>query len=130
MYCIVGPKRLAEKGRNIQGPIFPLGPIWFGAETSCLPDNWKFCATESSVCLSQNLSRLLLINYWCNFIQTFQEWSLHVYIFLWFNEFCQSYGPLIEIWSMRISFDERTFLASWRLPLINAISMKLYRSDQ
>jgi hypothetical protein len=29
-------KRLEENGRNVLGPIFLQGPIWFGAETSCL----------------------------------------------------------------------------------------------
>jgi hypothetical protein len=35
-----------------------------------------FSVVCPSVRPSQNLSGLLLINYWCNFIQTLQEWSV------------------------------------------------------
>jgi hypothetical protein len=80
-----------------------------------------------SVCLSlQNLSGLLLINYWCNFIQTLQEWSVpslvvHIVSIFRFNDFCQSYGPLIIF-----IFKVCPYYFSYTT---NAISMKLYRID-
>ena len=55
-------------------------------------------------CLCQSVrhktSGPLLNNYWCNFITTLQEWSVpslvvHIIDILQFNNFCQSYGPLM-----------------------------------
>ena len=58
-----------------------------------------------SVLLSQHLSRLLLKNYWCDFVQTLQEWlsikSGCAYgeptLKLQFIDFC---GPLMIFWLM------------------------------
>jgi hypothetical protein len=75
-----------------------------------------------SVCPSQNLSGLLLINFWCNFIQTLQEWSVTSLVSIfWFNDFCQSYGPLL-IFIFKVCPDYFSYTT-------NAISMKLYRID-
>jgi hypothetical protein len=70
---------------------------WFLAEL------WPFDKKVFfSVCcqIHKSLSGLLLINYWCNFIQTLQEWSVpslvvHIVSIFRLNDFCQSYGPLI-----------------------------------
>jgi hypothetical protein len=77
-------------------------------------------------CPSQNLSGLLLINYWCNFIQTLQELSVpslvvHIVSIFRFNDFCQSYGPVI-IFNFKVCPDYFSYTT-------NAISMKLYRID-
>ena len=49
---------------------------------------------------SQILSGLLLGNFWCDFIQTLQKWLVpsqvvHIISIFQFNDFCQSYWPLM-----------------------------------
>jgi hypothetical protein len=46
---------------------------------------------------SQNLSGLLMKNYWCNLIQTLIGWSVPSVVVgnYQFNDFCQSYVPLM-----------------------------------
>ena len=75
----------------------------------------------------RKLSGQLLRNYWCNFIQTLQEWSVpslvvHIVGIFWFVDFSQSYGPLM-IFIFKVCPDYFSYTTE-------AIWMKLYRIDR